>query len=194
MTGSMTGSVVLRRLSTHDLPAIAGWFEDPDTSRYLGGPEWPAAMLANAERSIGTDFRGARQTAAHHYLALVDGTPVGYVDCGTFDRCAIYGGEGPDGPIVLDTIDQVTGAIAFTIDPTRRRQGLVTRMIRALIGHADLAAVELFEAGVEPDNTASRRCLKAARFQLRSAEPDFEGMLYYHARRRDLAGPTRPLA
>ena len=194
MTASMTGSVVLRRLTTHDLPAIAGWFEDPDTSRYLGGPGWPAAMLANAERSIGTCFRGARQTAADQCLALVEGTPVGYVDCGTFDRCAIYGGEGPDGPIVLDTIDAITGAIAFTIDPTRRRQGLGTRMIRALIGHADLAAVELFEAGVEPGNAASRRCLAAAGFELRSVEPDFEGMLYYHARRRDLAGPSRALA
>ncbi len=194
MTGSITGSVVLHRLTPDDLPAIVGWFEDPETSRYLGGPEWPAVMLANAERAIGTEFRGARQTAADHYLALVEGAPVGYVDCGTFDHCAIYGGEGPDGPVVLDTIEAITGAIAFTIDPTRRRQGLGTRMIRALIGHADLAAVELFEAGVEPHNTASRRCLEAAGFQLRSVEPDFEGMLYYHARRRDLAGPRRALA
>ena len=51
-------------------------------------------MLANAERVVGTDFRGARQTAADHFLALADGVPVGYVDCGTFDRCAVYGGEG----------------------------------------------------------------------------------------------------
>lgn len=175
--------------NSQHLAASTGWFEDPDTSRYLGGPEWLAAMLANAERSIGTDFRGARQTAADQYLALVEGTPVGYVDCGTFDRCAIYGGEGPAGPIVLDTIDQVTGAIAFTIDPTHRREGLGTRMIRALIGHADLASVELFEAGVERENIASRRCLQAAGFELRSVEPDVEGMLYYCARRRDLAGP-----
>ena len=48
-------------------------------------------------RAVGTDFRGARQTAAHHYLALADGVAVGYVDCGVFDRCTVYGGEGPTG-------------------------------------------------------------------------------------------------
>lgn len=62
-------------------------------------------MLANASRSIGTMFRGATQTGAHHYLALAAGIPAGYIDCGTFDRCTIYGGHGPDGPIIHDTID-----------------------------------------------------------------------------------------
>ena len=190
----MVDSVVLRRLTTQDLPAIVGWFEDPDTSRFLGGPDWPAAMLANAERAVWTDFRGARQIAADHVLALADGIPVGYVDCGTFDRCAVYGGEGADGPIVLATSDAITGAISFTIDPARRREGLATRMVRALIDHPDLSTVELFEAGVEPGNAASRRCLAAAGFELRSVQPDFEGMLYYHVWRRDMRGPRRPLA
>jgi RimJ/RimL family protein N-acetyltransferase len=179
MTPTMIDSVVLRRLTTRDLPALAGWFQDADTSRFLGGPDWPAAMLANAERAVGTDFRGPRQTAADHFLALTDGVPVGYVDCGTFDRCAVYGGEGQDGPIILETIEAITGAIAFTIDPARRREGLATRMIRALIDHPDLSTVELFEAGVEPENHASRRTLEAAGFHLRSPEPDCEEMLYY---------------
>jgi RimJ/RimL family protein N-acetyltransferase len=43
----------------------------------------------------------------------------------------------------------------------------------------ELRWVGLFEAGVEPDNTASRRCLEAAGFRPRCACPDFEGMLYY---------------
>ena len=190
----MVDSVVLRRLTTQDLPAIVGWFEDTDTSRFLGGPDWPAAMLANAERAVGTDFRGARQIAADHFLALADGIPVGYVDCGTFDRCAVYGGEGADGPIVLATIDAITCAIAFTIDPARRREGLATRMVRALIDHPDLSTVELFEAGVEPENIASRRCLQAAGFELSSPRPDFEGMLYYRAWRRDRTAPRMALA
>jgi hypothetical protein len=78
--------------------------------------------------------------------------PVGYVDCGTFDRCAVYGGESQDGPIILETIEAITGAIAFPIDPARRRERLATQMIRALIDHPDLSTVELFEAGVEPEN------------------------------------------
>jgi RimJ/RimL family protein N-acetyltransferase len=179
MTPPVTENVALSRLTTDDLPTIASWFEDPETSRSLGGPEWPAAMLAHAEAAVGTDFRGARQIGAHHYLALAGDTAVGYIDAGVFDRCTVYGGEGPDGPIILDTIDAVTGAIAFVIDPARRREGLGARMIRSLVSHPDLALVELFEAGVDPENHASRRTLEAAGFRLRSPDPDCEAMLYY---------------
>jgi hypothetical protein len=90
MSASVLDGVLLRALTADDLAAIAGWFEDRDTRRFLGGPEWPARMLAHAERAVGTVFRGALQLGAHHYLAIADGTPAGYVDCGTFDRCTVY--------------------------------------------------------------------------------------------------------
>jgi RimJ/RimL family protein N-acetyltransferase len=138
-------------------------------------------MLDHGERAAGETFRGAVQTAARHYLALADDAPVGYIDCGTFDRCTVYGGEGPDGPIILETIDAVTGSIAFAVDPARRRRGLATSMIQALTHHPDLATVELFEAGVEPGNHGSRGALEAAGFRSRSPVPDCEGMLYYLA-------------
>ena len=86
-------TIELRPLTTADLAVIAPWFEDADTRRFLGGPDWPAAMLVHGERSVGTTFRGAEQTGAYHYLALADGTPAGYIDCGTFDRCTVYAGE-----------------------------------------------------------------------------------------------------
>lgn len=76
------------------------------------------------------------------------------------------------------------------------REG-VTRIARPVVGYGqsacdradddvglfrpELRFVELFEAGVEPVNFASRRCLEAAGFRLRSDQPDFEGMLYYRA-------------
>ncbi len=59
-------------------------------------------------------------------------------------------------------------------------------MIAALTEQPELHLVELFEAGVEPANTASRRCLEAAGFRLRSEEPDYEGMLYYGAQRANV--------
>ncbi len=178
--------ISLRPLTPADLPPITPWFEDPDTSRFLGGPEWPAQMLALAGRSAGTMFRGARQIDTHHYLALAAGTPVGYIDCGTFDRCTVYGGEGPDGPIIVETIDAVTGAIAFVIAPELRGRGLGRAMIAAMVARSELRDAELFEAGVEPQNTASRRCLEASGFELGSERPDFEGMLYYRVWRRAL--------
>ncbi|MDQ6732373.1 MAG: GNAT family N-acetyltransferase [Actinomycetota bacterium] len=186
--------LTLRPLTPGDLPGTGAWFEDPDTQRFLGGPDWPAAMLANADRSIGTMFRGATQTNAHHYLALAADNPVGYIDCGTFDRCTVYGGEGPDGPIITETLDVATGSIAFMIDPQVRRRRLGRAMIAALRQRPELHLVELFEAGVEPANTASRRCLEAAGFGVRSEEPDYEGMLYYRARPANVDPYARVLA
>ncbi len=138
-------------------------------------------MLRQGARAIGKEFRGAVQTGAYRYLALADRRAVGYVDCGTFDRCTVYGGEGPHGPIITESIELATGSIAFVIDPQLRNRGLGRAMIAALRQRPELQFVECFEAGVEPENTACRRCLEAAGFQLRSEQPDCEGMLYYRA-------------
>ena len=184
-----SATVNLRLLTRADLPVIRPWFEDPDPRRFLGGPDWPAAMLEHSIRAVGTMFRGARQTGAHHSLALTADAAVGYIDCGTFDRCTVYGGEGPDGPIILETIDASTGSIAFAVDPAHRCQGLATAMIRALIEQPALTTVQLFEAGVEPDNHDSRRALGAAGFRPRSRRPSVDGMLYYIAWRCDHPEP-----
>jgi RimJ/RimL family protein N-acetyltransferase len=178
--------ISLRPLTSAEMPLITPWFEDRYTARFLGGPAWPAQMLALAGCSAGTMFRGARQIDSHHYLALADGTPAGYIDCGTFDRCTVYGGEGPHGPIIVETIDAVTGAIAFVIAPQLRGRGLGRAMIAAMLARSELRDAELFEAGVEPPNTASRRSLEAAGFELGSEQPDPEGMLYYRLWRRAL--------
>jgi RimJ/RimL family protein N-acetyltransferase len=172
-------TVDLRPLAEADLLLIEPWFSDADTRRYLGGPEWPAEMLRLAGRAAGAEFRGATQTGALRYLARIEDVPVGYIDCGTFDRCAVW-----DGTKVVDALDVPTAALAFAVDPQRRRQGIGAGMINALTRHADLRGVELFEAGVEPDNLASQRCLQNAGFTRRSEQPDFEGMLYYRAWRR----------
>jgi hypothetical protein len=110
-------SVVLSRLTTRDLPAIVGWFQDRDRSRFLGGPDWPAAMLANADGPSGRISVARGRPPRIISSRSPNGAPVGYVDCGTFDRCAVYGGEGQHGPIILQTIESIAGAIAFTVDP-----------------------------------------------------------------------------
>ena len=177
-------TVILRTLTRADLALVEQWFSDPDTRRYLGGPDWPASMLERGEQAVGSEFRGAVQTGVYRYLARARGRAVGYIDCGTFDRCTICSSEGPDGPIITESLDVPTGSIAFVIDPALRRRGLGRAMIGALLERSELRSVELFEAGVEPGNTASRRCLQVAGFHLRSTQPDWEGMLYYHADRQ----------
>ena len=194
MTPGTEAVVCLRPFARADLAIVEPWFRDPDTRRYLGGPEWPAAMLERVDQVVGIEFRGAIQTGAYRYLAQAGGRAVGYIDCGTFDRCTIYGGEGKHGPIITGSIDAPTGSIAFVIDPRRRRCRLGRAMIAALLQRPELQAVELFEAGVEPANMASRRCLEAAGFALRAEAPDYEGMLYYRIRRGEFGADARLLA
>jgi len=54
-------------------------------------------MLDRADRVVGEEFRGAVQTGSYRYLARSEGRAFGYVDCGTFDRCTVYGREGRTG-------------------------------------------------------------------------------------------------
>ncbi len=131
----------------------------------------------------GQEYRGAIQTGSFRYVAEFDGRLVGYIDCGTYDRYTEYQGEGAAGPIIVDSIEAPAGALAFVVDPARRGRGIGRAMIGALMLQPQVAFVALFEAGVEPENLASRRCLAAAGFTLRSEEPDFEGFLYYLVRR-----------
>jgi GNAT superfamily N-acetyltransferase len=138
-------------------------------------------MLDHGERAVGELFRGAVQTAAHHYLAEVGGRAVAYIDCGAFDRATVYGGEGPDGPIIIESIEVATGSIAFAVDPALRRRGVGRVMIAVLLARPELAFVALFEAGVEPENVACCRCLGAAGFRVHSPGPDCEAMLCYRA-------------
>ena len=88
-------------------------------------------------------------------------------------------GERAVGPIVTESIEVATGSLAFAVDPAVRGRGVGRLMIAALIARPELAFVELFEAGVEPENGACRRCLEQAGFSVRSPEPDCEGFLYY---------------
>src|SRR5207248_9360771 len=54
-------------------------------------------------------------------------------------RYRLHGnGEGPDGPIIVETIDAVTGAIAFVIAPELRRRGLGRALIAAMIAQSEL--------------------------------------------------------
>src|SRR5205814_9517060 len=86
--------VILSSFDHADLPVVQAWFCDPETRRFLGGPDWPALMLERAERGLGRVFRGAVQTGAYRYLARSGGRAWATWDCGTFDRCTVYGREG----------------------------------------------------------------------------------------------------
>ena len=171
-------TVTLRPLTVPDLVVVRPWFEDVDTRRFLGGRDWPARMLALTEAVIGTIFRGALQTAAYRWIALDCADPVGYIDCGVFDRWTVCGAGRAADPEVVSVIDRPAASIALAVDPTRRKAGIGRSMVRAVVDAPEVRHVEVFGAGVEPENVASIRCFEASGFLRQSDEPDWEGMLY----------------
>ena len=173
--------VVLRPFDRAELPLLEPWFEDPETQRWLGGPDWPLMTLALSDVPLG-EFRGALETGRYRFIAWDGSAPVGYIDCGTFDRWTTWEG-GPEGRGVVGVIDEPSGAMAYVIDPARRRRGYGRDMVRTMMAIPALEHVSLFAAGIEPENTASVRCLLSAGFQPLDPVSDFEGIVYY-ARRR----------
>jgi RimJ/RimL family protein N-acetyltransferase len=171
----------LRPFTANQLPLVEPWFEDGETQRWLGGPQWPRMMLKLADSPLG-EFRGAQETGRHLFLAWDEGAPVGYIDCGTFDRWATWEG-GPDGRGVVSAIDEPSGDMAYVTDPARRRQGYGVAMILALMEAPELRHVALFAAGIEPENTASVGCLRSAGYQPLDPVSDWEGIVYYVRRR-----------
>jgi len=173
--------VDLRPFDRDQLPLVEPWFEDPETQRWLGGPDWPQRSLELSDAPLG-EFRGARETGSYQFLAWDRNTPIGYVDCGTFDRWTTWEG-GPGGRGVVGVIDESCGAIAYVIDPVRRQRGYGVDMVRTMMEVSAVEHVSLFAAGIEPENTASVRCLLSAGFQPLHPVSDWEGIVYY-ARRR----------
>jgi RimJ/RimL family protein N-acetyltransferase len=135
------------------------------------------------------EFRGAQETGRYRFLAWDGCVPVGFVDCGTFDRWVTWEG-GPGGRGVVGVIDEPSGSIAYVTDPALRRRGYGVDMILSLLRVPQLAHISLFTAGIEPENSASVRCLLSAGFQPLDPHNDWEGIVYY-ARRRTSAGRAR---
>src|SRR5271157_2791070 len=160
--GTSVHHLELRRLEREHLRLVEPWFSDVETQRWLGGPDWPRLMVDLADRPLG-DFRGAKETGRFRWLAWDGDDAVGYIDCGTFDRWTTWD-EGAHGPRAAATIHVPSAAIAYVVDPSRRRRGYASAMITRLTALPDLDEVTLFGAGVEPDNVASVRALARSGF------------------------------
>jgi RimJ/RimL family protein N-acetyltransferase len=177
----------LQPFEREQLGPVETWFDDPDTLRWLGGRGWPRLVMDLAERPLG-EHRGAVETGRYGWTAWDRDELIGYIDCGTTDRWTTWEG-GANGKGVVATFPVASGNLAYVVDPVMRRRGYGTTMIVALLTQPDLAHIELFAAGVEPENLGSVGCLRAAGFQALNAEPDWEGIVYYIKRRRT-SGPV----
>ncbi|WP_158579987.1 GNAT family N-acetyltransferase [Geodermatophilus marinus] len=160
------------------LPAVRPWFDDPETRRRLGGPEWPVRELALRGAAREEEFRGARVLRAHSFVALDDrGRPVAQIGGDVYDRWTTWD---PATERVLATDPRRSMGAAYVVDPARRGQGYGRATLRALVAAPATADVVQFVLGIEPDNAASLAVAAAAGFAVLTAEPDAEGMVYRH--------------
>ncbi|WP_149194801.1 GNAT family N-acetyltransferase [Luteimonas suaedae] len=135
---------------------VEGWFDDPDTQRFLGGREWLRRIPALLQDSPGVEFRGRRVLARHAWIVYTTGSPVGIVD--------------------VERYDDGTAGLALAVAPAMRGKGIGRRILSNLQTLDGLAEVKAFIGAVEPDNEAARRCMRGARFEVAERE-DEEGML-----------------
>jgi hypothetical protein len=56
-------------------------------------------------------------------------------------------------------------------------------MLRAWLGHPEVADVHVFALGIDHDNPASSRCALAVGFVPDPPEPDWEGIVHHLLRR-----------
>ena len=141
-----------------DLEAVAAWFDDPETRRWLGDRRWPAMIL-----------RLAADLPAEH--------------CGhrVIDRRAwiIEEGDVRVGMIDVEIYADRTAGLAFVVAPAHRGRGVARGALRAIATQLAASGVQEVFGGVETDNVVSMRCMEAAGFTRRSQHPDAEGFVYF---------------
>jgi RimJ/RimL family protein N-acetyltransferase len=168
--------LTLRPLTKAGAYEVEHWFDDPEVDRRLGGRFWiHRAVRLLAERP--GEFRGRQVLRSYGWLADdQDGVPVAHIGGEVYDRWIRYHGEGRP---LTGEIRAVTMSLGYVVDPARWRQGYGRAAIETVFALPEVADIELWVLGIDPDNTASRRCAESAGFHLTDPEPDFEDILYY---------------
>jgi len=132
-----------------DLPTLEAWFEDDELRRRLGG------MLPLPE-----------------YLDYVQREP-------DYFAWLAWDGEAPVGAAFLQQEPGQPQSFAFLVAPALRGRGYGRRIVQTLLAQPESASIQTWKLSIEPDNTASRRCLTAAGFVQEGDEADAEGFLSY---------------
>jgi RimJ/RimL family protein N-acetyltransferase len=157
---------------------VLPWFDHPEVQRRLGGRSWPERELALRNAARGEEFRGRRVLRAHTWVALDDeGVPVAQVGGDVYDRWTTWDAGTEQ---LIGTDERRTMGAAYVVDPARWGQGYGSATLRAYVGAPELADVEQFVLGIEPDNAASLHAAAAAGFRPLTTEPDAEDMVYLH--------------
>lgn len=88
-------------------------------------------------------------------------------------------GDRPVGMAFMEIEPGEPQGFGFLVSPSRRRQGYGTRILKRLLARPEAASATVWQAGIEPDNFASQRCVAAVGFAPDGNGPDAEGFLQY---------------
>lgn len=145
---------------------MEGWWDDPETKRWMGGyrPQEALQLAANPPK----EFRGRVVLSRKALAALKAKRPVALVD--------------------FESYDDGTAGVGIVVAPDARGQGLGRSTLKLLVQSEHLKDVQVIFGGIEPENVASIKCLKGAGFVADSLEPDEEGIIYF---RRQISDGSR---
>ena len=169
-----------RPLRREDLPLLHAWINRPHVAEWWDSPATPAEVEAEydpAQAALGPD---------RHYLAWLDGEPVGFIQS--------YVVMNPGSGWWEDERDPgARGTDQFLADPARLGQGLGTRMVRAFVARLfEDPAVTRVQVDPSPDNARAIRCYAKAGFRpVREVDtPDGPALLMVRERDAGAAGTT----
>jgi aminoglycoside 6'-N-acetyltransferase len=161
--------VTFRRLVDDDLPLLHGWLNEPGVVRWWEGDDvsWEGVVR---------DYGSTNDDTAEHWIALVDGQPVGWIQCYAW---ADEEDEPETQAHFAAGVDRSAGGIDYLVgEPGRRAQGLGSAMIRAFVHdvvfprHPDWTQVS---ASPFVANEASWRALERAGFRALADHPTADG-------------------
>jgi RimJ/RimL family protein N-acetyltransferase len=158
------------------LDAVLPWFDHPEVQRRLGGRSWPERELALRTAPHAEVFRGRRVLRAHTFVLLDGaGVPVAQIGGDVYDRWTLW--DPASERVTATSAGRAMGS-AYVVDPARWGLGFGRAALLALVAAPELADVEQFVLGIDPDNAASLGAAAAAGFRPLTTEPDAEDVLY----------------
>ena len=151
--------ITLRQFTATALATVTPWFDDAETSRWLGGRDWPENLL----RLVAARPSEHRGSVVRDRLGLI-------ASLGRRDVALI------DAEVYTDD----SAAIALVVAPRSRRRGVGAATLVAVGSYlARTHGVVRLVGGVEQHNTASARCAVTAGFVPSGGVPDEEGFVDY---------------
>lgn len=162
--GAGDRDVTFRRLTDDDLPMLHGWLNEPGVVRWWEGDDvsW---------EGVQRDYGSANADPVEHWIAVVDGRDVGWIQC-----YAVADEPEEAGTWLAYGVERTAAGIDYLVaDPAARGRGFGSRMIRAFVRDVVFGRhpqwTQACAAPLEA-NAASWRALARAGFTARATIDD----------------------